>query len=110
MHYMLNQFVDCVHNDVIGKSPSLSLSSDVVDLHELQQSMEKAISALQWEYAHSVVSRMSPSVLDPLQVEFNNKRLPLKELGQISMPNAQTIIVNLSSQPQVNCSCILVVL
>jgi ribosome recycling factor len=39
-------------------------------------------------------------------VEFNNKRLPLKELGQISMPNAQTIIVNLSSQPQAMASVV----
>ena len=90
-----------------GRPPPLPMSSDVVDLHGLRENMEKAIAALKWEFTHSVVSRITPSVLDLVRVEYNNKQLPLKDLGQVSMPNAQTVIVNMSSQPQVSGFCYL---
>ena len=61
------------------------MNSDIVDLHKLRKDMEKAIDALKWNYTHNVVSRISPSVLEQVQVDFNHKRLPLKELGQVSL-------------------------
>lgn len=77
------------------------LESGVIDMEELSSSMERAVNALKWEFTYSIISRLTPVVLDQLQVECKGRQVPLKQLGQVAMPNQQTIIVNMTSQPEV---------
>lgn len=39
--------------------------------------------------------------LDKLHVDMNGQNVPLKQLGQVGMPNANTLTLNMTSYPQV---------
>ena len=39
--------------------------------------------------------------LDRVTVEVEGQQVPLRQMGQISMPNSQTLIINMASYPQV---------
>ena len=93
-----------------GKTASaVTLESGVIDTEELSSSMEGAVNALKWEFTYSIIARLTPAVLDQLQVECKGRQVPLKQLGQVAMPNQQTIIINMTSQPEVAC-CLLALL
>ena len=68
---------------------------------ELSNSMERTVNALKWEFTYSIIARLTPVVLDQLQVEYQGSQVPLKQLGQVTMPNQPTILINLTSQPEV---------
>lgn len=39
--------------------------------------------------------------LDRVMVEMKGEQVPLRQVGQISMPNPQMLLINMSSYPQV---------
>ena len=80
-----------------------TLESSVIDMAELSSGMDRAVNALKWEFTHNIIARLTPVILDQLQVEYQGSQVPLRQLGQITMPNQQTILINLTSQPEVAC-------
>lgn len=79
------------------------MESDVIDMVELSSSMDRAVNALKWEFTNSIIARLTPAVLDQLQMDSQGRQVPLKQIGQVTMPNQQTIIINLTAQPEVAC-------
>lgn len=72
----------------------------VIDLARVEAAMHAATTALKWEYANTLVTRLTPASLDKLHVDMNGQSVPLRELGQVGMPNPNTLILNMSSYPQ----------
>ena len=79
----------------------------VVDVDKLESKMESAVSTLKWDFTKKLSTRITPAILDDIEVEFNQKSVPLGQLGHIAAKNPQTMFVNLASAPQVvYCECL----
>lgn len=100
---------------------------DVVDLEKLEASMQATLKSLKWDYSNTITARVTPGVaidgghfinksegmnheivlciplasLDRVTVDMEGQQVPLRQVGQISMPNSQTLIINMASYPQV---------
>lgn len=55
--------------------------------------MEKAIAALQNDFAVIRAGRANPAILDKVTVEYYGVPTPIQQVGTISVPEARTIIV-----------------
>jgi ribosome recycling factor len=79
----------------------------VVDIDKLESKMESAVSTLKWDFKKKLSSRITPAMLDDIEVEFNQKSVPLGQLGHVAAKTPQTMFVNLASTPQVvYCECV----
>lgn len=101
---------------------------DVVDLEKLEASMQATLKSLKWDYSNTITARVTPGAaidgghfinksegmnheivlcisslasLDRVTVDVEGQQVPLRQVGQISMPNSQTLIINMASYPQV---------
>ncbi len=55
--------------------------------------MEKAISALNADFAAIRAGRANPAILDKISVEYYGVPTPIQQVGTISVPEARTIII-----------------
>lgn len=55
--------------------------------------MEKAISALNSDFAAIRAGRANPAILDKISVEYYGVPTPIQQVGTISVPEARTIII-----------------
>lgn len=98
---------------------------DVVDLEKLEASMQATLKSLKWDYSNTITARVTPGAaiegiinksegmnheivlciplasLDRVTVDVEGQQVPLRQVGQISMPNSQTLTINMASYPQV---------
>ncbi|MBD65137.1 MAG: ribosome recycling factor [Halobacteriovoraceae bacterium] len=58
---------------------------------ELEQSMQKSIKSLQNQFAKVRTGRASASVLDSVVVDYYGSPTPIKQVGQISTPEARLL-------------------
>ncbi len=58
-----------------------------------QESMDEAISRLQRELSKVRTGKASPSVFDNLMVSYYGSPTPLKQVANVSVPDARTILV-----------------
>ena len=62
-------------------------------LVELNSDMEKSVDGLAHEMASIRTGRASPAIVEDIQVEYHGTNLPLKQLGNISIPESNLISV-----------------
>lgn len=55
--------------------------------------MEKAINALNADFAAIRAGRANPAILDKISVEYYGVPTPIQQVGTISVPEARTIII-----------------
>ncbi|XP_048875807.1 ribosome-recycling factor, mitochondrial [Brienomyrus brachyistius] len=77
------------------------LVHDILNLEEVKESMAAILLSLKEEYSRNLSLRTSPGALDHIVVTTANGKVPLKQLGQISVKSPQLIIVNMTGSPEV---------
>ncbi|MBP9673918.1 MAG: ribosome recycling factor [Bacteriovoracaceae bacterium] len=68
---------------------------------ELEQSMDKAIKALQYELTKVRTGRASPAILDGIKIDYYGTETPLKQVGQISTPEARLLQIQPFDKTQI---------
>jgi ribosome recycling factor len=58
-----------------------------------QEKMHKAVEALEHEFSSLRTGRASIALVDGVQVEAYGSKMPLKQMGTISTPDARTIVI-----------------
>ena len=58
-----------------------------------EEKMQKTIESLQREFAMIRTGKANPSILNNIQVEYWGMMTPLIQVGTISVPDAQTIMI-----------------
>lgn len=69
--------------------------SSAVDFKELKRRMEGAIHAFSHDIGSLRTGRASANLLDPVQVEAYGAKMPLSQVGTISVPEARLISVSI---------------
>lgn len=64
-----------------------------LDLDDIERRMDGAVSALKSEFAGLRTGRASVSLLEPIHVEAYGARMPLNQVGTISVPEPRMISV-----------------
>jgi ribosome recycling factor len=64
-----------------------------LDLDDIERRMDGAVGALKAEFAGLRTGRASASLLEPIQVEAYGSRMPLNQVGTISVPEPRMISV-----------------
>ncbi|GHD46736.1 ribosome-recycling factor [Thalassobaculum fulvum] len=64
-----------------------------LDLDDIERRMDGAVNALKTEFAGLRTGRASASLLEPIQVEAYGSRMPLNQVGTISVPEPRMISV-----------------
>jgi ribosome recycling factor len=67
---------------------------DKIDLAQYRVRMDKAVSALKDEFATLRTGRASASLLDQVHVEAYGSRMPISQLGAVSVPEPRSITVS----------------
>jgi len=63
------------------------------DLKDLRRRMDGAVEVLNSEFAGLRTGRASPSLLEPVQVEAYGTKMPLNQVGNVSVPEARMLTV-----------------
>lgn len=71
------------------------------DLAELRRRMDGALDVLRKELNGLRTGRASPNLLDPVQVEAYGNKMPLRELGNVSVPEPRMITVTVYDKSMV---------
>lgn len=64
-----------------------------LDLDDIERRMDGAVNALKTEFAGLRTGRASASLLEPIHVEAYGSRMPLNQVGTISVPEPRMISV-----------------
>src|SRR5471030_1692926 len=64
------------------------------DLKKHRERMDKAVSALKEEFATLRTGRASAALLDQVHVEAYGSRMPISQLGSVSVPEPRSITVS----------------
>lgn len=62
-------------------------------MNNAETKMEKAINALNADFAAIRAGRANPAILDKISVEYYGVPTPIQQVGTISVPEARTIII-----------------
>ena len=69
-------------------------TSEQPDLAKFRGRMDRAVAALKDEFATLRTGRASPTLLDQVQVEAYGSRMPIHQVGAVSVPDARSITVS----------------
>lgn len=69
------------------------MSKDGVDLKDLRKRMEGAVSALKSEFGGLRTGRASASLVEPIDVEAYGSKMPMNQVGAISVPEPRMITI-----------------
>ena len=64
------------------------------NLARYRERMDKAVTALKEEFATLRTGRASSGLLDQIHVEAYGSRMPINQVGAVSVPEARSIMVN----------------
>ncbi len=62
-------------------------------LKQFEEKMAKSLDALSGEYANIRAGRANPNILNKINVEYYGVPTPLQQVGNISVPEARTIVI-----------------
>ncbi|KAG0248850.1 hypothetical protein BG011_009859 [Mortierella polycephala] len=80
-----------------GKSSGSSAGADMsFDPVELENKMGQCLERLKKDFMTMRAGTANPAILDPVRVKVDNKIVPLRDLAQISIKDAKTLMVNVS--------------
>ncbi len=71
------------------------MASTTFDLKSLEDSMKASVDALRREFAGLRTGRASSTMLDPIQVNVYGSKMPLAQVGTVSVPEPRTISVQI---------------
>jgi len=74
-------------------SPSTSPSAGSFDIRDLEKRMLGAMAALKHEFAGLRTGRANAALLEPIMVDVYGQRMPINQVGTISVPEPRTIAV-----------------
>jgi ribosome recycling factor len=60
-------------------------------INQTEDKMKKAVAALQREYASLRTGRAAPALLDRIHVDYYGAETPIKQMANISVPDARTL-------------------
>jgi ribosome recycling factor len=66
-----------------------------------KEDMEKSISYLKSEYQILRAGRANPHILDKITVDYYGTMTPINQMGNISVPEAKMLVINVWDQSQV---------
>lgn len=69
------------------------MAAATFDIKDLEKRMRVAFDALKREFSGLRTGRASASLLDPVQVQLYGQRMPLNQVGTVSVPEPRTITV-----------------
>ena len=69
--------------------------SDAIDLNDLQKRMDGAIASLKNDLSGLRTGRASISLLDPIMVEAYGQKMPLNQVGTVTVPEARMVAVQI---------------
>lgn len=62
-------------------------------LKQFEEKMQKSLESLEGEYANIRAGRANPNILNKIKVEYYGTPTPLQQVGNVSVPEARTIII-----------------
>lgn len=62
-------------------------------LKQFEEKMTKSLESLEGEYANIRAGRANPNILNKLKVEYYGVPTPMQQVGNISVPEARTIVI-----------------
>ncbi len=62
-------------------------------LKQFEEKMSKSLESLESEYANIRAGRANPNILNKLKVEYYGVPTPMQQVGNISVPEARTIVI-----------------
>lgn len=71
------------------------MSDGPIDLADLNRRMEGALSSLKGDLAGLRTGRASANILDPIMVEAYGQKMPMNQVGTVSVPEPRTIAVQI---------------
>ncbi|MBT8471374.1 MAG: ribosome recycling factor [Marinicaulis sp.] len=69
------------------------MSNDGIDLKDLRRRMDGAIAALKTEFGGLRTGRASASLVEPVDVDAYGSKLPMTQVGTISIPEPRMITI-----------------
>ncbi|MGC6471761.1 MAG: ribosome recycling factor [Parvibaculales bacterium] len=72
-----------------------------VDLNDIERRMDGAIATLKTEFAGLRTGRASASLLDPVMVEAYGQKMPISQVGTVSVPEPRMLSVQVWDKGQV---------
>lgn len=75
---------------------------NIFNIKDLSKRMDGAVSALKNEFSGLRTGRASASLLDPILVDVYGSKMPLNQLGTVSVPDARTIAIQVWDKSQVD--------
>lgn len=69
------------------------MSNDGVDMNDLRRRMDGAIAALKTEFGGLRTGRASASLVEPVDVDAYGSKLPMTQVGTISVPEPRMITI-----------------
>ncbi|MBE5941064.1 MAG: ribosome recycling factor [Lachnospiraceae bacterium] len=62
-------------------------------LKQFEEKMTKSLESLESEYSNIRAGRANPNILNKLKVEYYGVPTPMQQVGNISVPEARTIVI-----------------
>lgn len=62
-------------------------------LKQFEEKMQKSMDSLENEYSNIRAGRANPNILNKIKVEYYGIPTPLQQVGNISVPEARTIVI-----------------
>lgn len=62
-------------------------------LKQFEEKMSKSLESLENEYSNIRAGRANPNILNKLKVEYYGVPTPMQQVGNISVPEARTIVI-----------------
>ena len=69
------------------------MSDSPIDLADLNRRMEGALSSMKGDLAGLRTGRASANILDPIMVEAYGQKMPMNQVGTVSVPEPRTIAI-----------------
>ncbi len=72
-----------------------------IDLNEIERRMEGALTTMKSDFAGLRTGRASANLLDPIMVEAYGQKMPISQVGTVSVPEPRMLSVQVWDKGQV---------
>ncbi|KAF9398601.1 hypothetical protein BGX21_007567 [Mortierella sp. AD011] len=79
-----------------GKSAPVESTDMSFDPLDLEKKMGQCLERLKKDFTTMRAGTANPAILDPVMVKVENRMVPLRDLAQVSIKDAKTLMVNVS--------------
>ncbi|GJJ72411.1 ribosome recycling factor [Entomortierella parvispora] len=79
-----------------GKGAAASSGEMTFDLEDLEKKFSQCLERLKRDFTTMRAGTANPAILDPVMVKVEGKMVPLRDLAQVSIKDAKTLMVNIN--------------